>query len=269
MEHSRGSSPPDFAALRTYLTPIADRYEQAAFIADDPISIPHAFDDPDDRVLIGLFAALLAWGRRDMMLRKLSELCERMEYRPAASIRDFHAERDASRYSDFVHRTFNGADLIGLMAALQAVTAQRQLEELFAEGMTTANPVKDGLELFSQSILAAIPGQPQRMNRHVARPSTGSACKRLNMFLRWMVRPGPVDFGCWTCLDPSQLMLPLDVHSGTQARAVGLLERKSNDWRAVEDLTEACRQLDRDDPCRYDFAFFGAGSAGETLVSPR
>lgn len=254
--------------LRAYLDPIATRFEQEAFIEDDPISIPHGFDDPEDQVLIGWFAAMLAWGRRDIMLRKLAELCERFDYRPARFIHDYSPSRDAPQLQGFVHRTFNDQDLVGMVQALQSLTRRQTLESVFAAGMTTENPVRDGIEALSRAILDEIPGQPARMNRHVARPSSGSACKRICMFLRWMVRPGPVDLDCWTVLSPSDLMLPLDVHSGNQARAVGLLTRKANDWKAVEELTAACRLLDPSDPCRYDFAFFGTGSSGEQLAPP-
>lgn len=258
----------DVATLRAYLDPIADRFEQADFIEDDPVSIPHAFDNPEDKVLIGLFAAILAWGRRDIMLRKLGELCERFEYQPARFIHDHDPSRDLERLSGFKHRTFNEDDLVGLVAALQQVTRQRTLESLFKEGMSSSSPVQDGIEHLSTTLLNAVPGRPARIRKHVARPSTGSACKRINMFLRWMVRSGPVDLGLWSCLDPSELMLPLDVHSGTQARAIGLLKRKTNDWQATQELTEACRILDPSDPCKYDFAFFGTGSAGESLSPP-
>ena len=254
--------------LKAYLDPIAIRFEQEAFIEDDPISIPHGFDDPADQVLMGWFAAILAWGRRDIMLRKLADLCERFDYQPARFIHDFSPARDTHRLEGFVHRTFNDQDLIGMVLALQTLTRQCTLESVFETGMTSTAPVRDGIETLSRAILDAVPGQPVRMNRHVARPSSGSACKRICMFLRWMVRPGPVDLGCWTVLSPSELMLPLDVHSGNQARAVGLLTRNANDWKAVEELTAACRILDPADPCRYDFAFFGTGSAGEHLSPP-
>lgn len=256
------------AALREYLDPVAERFERVDFIEDDPISIPHAFNDPEDQVLIGLFASLLAWGRRDIMLAKLGDLCERFDFQPARFIRDYRPSRDRDRLVGFKHRTFNDEDLHGLVSALQTVTSSCSLESLFKEGMSAEAPVRDGIEHVSSTLLNAVPGQPSRIKKHVARPSTGSACKRINMFLRWMVRPGPVDLGLWTCLDPSDLLLPLDVHSGTQARAVGMLHRKSNDWRAVVELTESCRALDPVDPCRYDFAFFGAGSAGESLSPP-
>lgn len=257
---------PEIRSLRAYLDPIAARFEDEGFIQDDPISIPHAFEDPEDQVLMGLFAALLAWGRRDIMLRKLGELCALFDYRPSQFIHDYTEAAHRRTLEGFKHRTFNASDLHGLIMALQTLTRAQSLESLFRQGMTRDDPVKSGIEHFSTGILAAVPGQPVRMRKHVARPSTGSACKRINMYLRWMVRPGPVDLACWQCLDPADLMLPLDVHSGTQARAVGLLSRKANDWRAVEELTAACRLLDPADPCRYDFAFFGTGSAGEMLV---
>ncbi|NNF03221.1 MAG: DUF2400 family protein, partial [Rhodothermales bacterium] len=128
--------------------------------------------------------------------------------------------------------------------------------------------IRAGLEHFSSTLIEAAPGDSARMRRVLARPSTGSACKRLIMYLRWMVRPGPVDLGLWNQPETHELLLPLDVHSGRQARAVGLLNRKSNDWKAVIEITEACRRLSPEDPARYDFAFFGAGSAGEELIRP-
>jgi len=253
--------------LKAYLDPIVDRFECPGFIQDDPVSIPHGFDDPADQEIIGLFAALLAWGRRDTMLRKLEELCERMDYRPAAFIRDVNPESGRHALEGFVHRTFNDVDAVSLCLSLKSVIREfGSLESLFIrDGDKGLAPA---IERFSSTLLDRMPGRPRRMRRHVARPSTGSACKRLVMYLRWMVRPGPVDLGIWTGFPRERLALPLDVHSGRQARAVGLLERASNDWRAVEELTAGCRMLDPRDPARYDFAFFGTGSAGETLLSP-
>lgn len=264
---SSPSTDAEIAALTSYLDPIAARFETDSFIKDDPISIPRAFDDPRDQEIIGLFAALLAWGRRDIMLRKLEELCERMKFKPAAFVHGYRSS-DRANIEGFVHRTFNDADLEGLILALQATLSGGSIESFFQSGINQIGPVQFGIESFSSRLLDAVPGRPRRMNRHVARPSSGSACKRLNMYLRWMVRSGPVDLGLWTCLDPCHLMLPLDVHSGTQARHIGLLHRNANDWRSVEELTTACRAMDPDDPCKYDFAFFGTGSAGETLVRP-
>ena len=251
--------------FRLYLNPIVSKYESASFIQDDPISIPHAFDDPIDQEVIGLFSSMLAWGRRDVMLRKLEELCDRMSYRPAAFVHSYKSGRDRGRLEGFVHRTFNEGDLDGILVSLKKLLNGGTVEQAFLSGMDSSDPVRSGIQSFSDRMLGGVPGQPARIRQHIARPSRGSACKRMNMYLRWMVRNGPVDMGIWDILDPSDLKLPLDVHSGTQARAIGLLERKSNDWKAVEDLTLNCMALDPADPCKYDFALFGAGSAGETL----
>ncbi|MEQ9105231.1 MAG: TIGR02757 family protein [Rhodothermales bacterium] len=262
--------PPDLPAVRAWLDPIVVRFEQASFIQDDPVSVPHAFDDPRDQELIGLLAALLAWGRRDIMLAKLNDLCERMDFRPAQFIRDL---RPTSRALDgFVHRTFNPDDAMGLCLSLQsALREHRTLENLFRTGMDVLDDgsgpkdLTPALSAFSHALFDGVPGRPKRMRKHLARPETGSACKRLVMFLRWMVRSGPVDLGIWSTLSPADLWLPLDVHSGRQAREAGLLARKQNDWRSVQELTAICRQLRPEDPAAYDFAFFGVGSSGESL----
>jgi uncharacterized protein (TIGR02757 family) len=257
------------ADLKDYLDRLVDRYEVPSFIEDDPISIPHAFDDPRDQEVIGLYAALLAWGRRDVMLRKLQELCERMTYTPHRFVRSFDPTRDADALDDFVHRTFQPIDAIWLTTNLSmALERYGSVEALFsAHKPTEANgsPVKSMLQGVSTTLVTIDDDTPQRLRKHLARPDAGSACKRLNMYLRWMVRPGPVDFGHWTCLDPADLMLPVDVHVGRQARALGLLSRKTNDWKAVRRLTAVCREFAPSDPARYDFAFFGVGAQDESL----
>jgi uncharacterized protein (TIGR02757 family) len=247
-----------------------DRYEGPAFLDDDPISIPHAFDRPADREVIGLYAALLAWGRRDVMLRKLDELCGRMDYAPDEFVRSFEPERDAAALDDFVHRTFQPIDAIWLTTNLSAaLDAYGSVEGLFAAHRPPADsddaPVAAMLQGVSTTLLTIHDATPDRLRKHLARPAAGSACKRLNMYLRWMVRPGPVDFGHWDCLTPDELMLPVDVHVGRQARALGLLERKTNDWTAVRRLTAVCRQFCPSDPARYDFAFFGVGAQDDSL----
>ena len=257
--------PDSISRFRSYLNPIVSKYESASFIQDDPISIPHAFDDPIDQEVIGLFSSMLAWGRRDVMLRKLEELCDRMSYRPAAFVHSYKSGRDRGRLEGFVHRTFNEGDLDGILVSLKKLLNGGTVEQAFLSGMESSDPVRSGIQSFSDRMLGGVPGQPARIRQHIPRPSRGSACKRMNLYLRWMVWLGPVYMGIWYIFVPSDLKLPLDVHSGTQARAIGLLERKSNDWKAVEDLTLNCMALDPADPCKYDFALFGAGSAGETL----
>lgn len=259
-------------ALHDYLDTLVDRYEGPGFIEDDPISIPHAFDDPRDQEVIGFYAALLAWGRRDVMLRKLEELCERMEYAPYRFVRTFDPERDAAALEGFVHRTFQPIDALWLTNNLGTVLDRYEtVEQFFAahrpddSDSSGTSPVAPMLQDVSTTLLTINDGTPQRLRKHLARPEAGSACKRLNMYLRWMVRPGPVDLNLWTCLKPADLMLPVDVHVGRQARALGLLSRKTNDWKAVRRLTTICQQFCASDPARYDFAFFGIGAQDESL----
>lgn len=250
--------------LRAHLDALTERFEQPDFIEHDPISIPHGFDEPDDRAVIGLFAALLAWGRRDVLLRKLADLCERMRYRPAVFVRGFEPARDAPALDGFKHRTFTDADAVHLCRSLSALLAEHgTMEHLFARHLGPDAPdIGPAIQGFSDSVMTAVPDVPPRLRKHLARPATGSACKRLAMYLRWMVRPGPVDFGLWTSIRPDQLVLPLDVHTGRQARALGMLHRPQDDWRAVEQLTARCRAFAPEDPARYDFALFGAGAYG-------
>jgi uncharacterized protein (TIGR02757 family) len=250
--------------LHPYLDTLVDRFERPAFIEDDPVAVPHQFDDPADREVIGLYAALLAWGRRATLLAKLAELCERMSYRPHRFVYDYREGPPSDPLAGFAHRTFQPADAHHLTRALSALLRQRgSLEGVFAsDGASGEADVGAGIQRFSEAVMGAVPGVPPRLQKHLARPSTGSACKRLAMYLRWMVRPGPVDFGMWRQFSPAQLVLPLDVHTGRQARALGLLERPADDWRAVEELTATCRRLAPDDPARYDFALFGAGAYG-------
>jgi len=258
-------------ALKQYLNTLVARHETPTFIDGDPISIPHAFDAPRDQAVIGFYAALLAWGRRDVILRKLEELCERMNDAPHRFVRTFDEERDQSALDGFVHRTFQPIDALWLTKNLSAALARYgSMEELFAahlpnEAAVDESPVGPMLQGVSTTLLTIHDDTPQRLRKHLARPEAGSACKRLNMYLRWMVRPGPVDFGHWTCLEPADLMLPVDVHVGRQARELGLLTRKTNDWKAVRRLTAICRSFCPSDPARYDFAFFGVGAQDESL----
>lgn len=261
---------------KAYVEGLVRHFERPEFIYTDPISIPHGFDDPRDQEVIGLYAALLAWGRRRTVLNKMAELCERMRFRPYEFVRGFDPARDADLLKGFKHRTFQPQDAHWLTRNLGALLREHgSLEELFARHLSDepagdartveSVPVQDvgpAIQGFSESVMNAHPQTPKRLQKHLARPDSGSACKRLNMYLRWMVRPGPVDLGIWTRIRPHQLMLPLDVHSGRQARHLGILERTYNDWRACLELTDNCRRLCASDPARYDFAFFGLGVYG-------
>ncbi len=257
-------------SLKAYLDRIVNRFERSIFIDTDPISIPHGFDDPADQEIIGLFSALLAWGRRDLLLRKLEQLCERMAYRPHEFIYNFDTSRSAKQLTGFVHRTFNETDAMWLCAALrEVVRSHGSVEHCCTSFLNETSPhVGPALQGLGDTLLNILPAMPARMKKHLPRPCTGSACKRLNLYFRWMVRGGAVDLGLWSSIQPAQLLLPLDVHSGRQARAVGILRRSTNDWKAALELTDACRSFNRDDPVRYDFALFAAGAAGEMLVPP-
>ena len=252
------------ATTHHYLERLVRHFDRPAFIDKDPISIPHGFDNPRDREVIGVYAALLAWGRRETVLAKMNDLCERMRFRPYAFVREFAEERDAERLHGFRHRTFQPEDLFWFTHNLSILLRRHNtMEELFARNLPDSAPhVGPAIQGFSEAVLSAHPDTPPRLGKHLARPATGSACKRLNMYLRWMVRPGPVDMNLWDRIAPNQLMLPLDVHSGREARRLSMLTRKSNDWKACMELTENCRRLCTQDPARYDFAFFGIGAYG-------
>jgi uncharacterized protein (TIGR02757 family) len=255
--------------LELFLSGLVDRFESPHYIRFDPIAIPHGFDDPRDQEVIGLYAAILAWGRRETILTKMEELCGRMQFRPYRFVRDFRIDRHADALRGFKHRTFNEGDAIWLTSNLGTVlkdceTIEKAFARWLAPGATTTEAAIEG---FSRTIMAAGVGTPPRLSKHLARPSTGSACKRLNMYLRWMVRPGPFDLGIWRSIDKRSLVLPLDIHSGTHARRLGLLTRAANDWKAAKELTEACRRLDPDDPCRFDLALFGIGAYDVTVPS--
>lgn len=248
--------------VRDLLELAVSEFEQPKYIPYDPISIPHGFDDPADQEIIGLFAAILAWGQRKTMLRKLEELCERMSYRPAQFIRDFDVHVSGAALAGFKHRTFTSDDAIHLCRNLSIVLRTHKTLEHVVAGVLNqgSKSVEAGIETLSAALLTAHAETPRRLSKHLARPSTGSACKRLSMYFRWMVRPGPFDLGIWRSIDRSLLLLPLDVHSGRHARSLGLLSSPANNWKSVLALTDACRSLSRVDPSRYDFALFGLGA---------
>lgn len=261
------SAPPAGEALGPWLLALADRYEQPAFLADDPLGVVHAFDAPADREAIGLFAAVLAWGRRSTILASLARLVERMDGRPDRFVRAATPARAEQALAGFTHRTFTPSDAVGLTLALRDVLAAHgTVGQLVGQAVPPDAPtLAPGLQALSDALLAS---EHAPRAKHLARPSTGSACKRLAMYARWMTRPGPVDLGQWTDLRLDQLVIPLDVHTGRQARRLGLLARATDDWRAVEELTAACRRLSPTDPARLDFALFGLGAYGGAPLPP-
>jgi uncharacterized protein (TIGR02757 family) len=235
------------------------QYNTPSFIECDPISIPHTFHEPQDREISGFLTAAIAWGRRDLILRSSRVMLELMDNSPyefitTASENEFH------RLSRFVHRTFNGTDYIYFIRGLRYIYSNfNSMEDVVLQGMITSGSLKDGISHL-RKIFFSLP-HAQRNEKHFADVMGGAAGKRLNMFLRWMVRNDNcgVDFGIWKKIDPSVLYIPLDLHSGNTARRLGLLTRKMNDWKSVEELTGILREFDPSDPVKYDFALFGLG----------
>ncbi|MCX6282725.1 MAG: TIGR02757 family protein, partial [Bacteroidetes bacterium] len=228
-----------------------------AFIGSDPVSIPHLFTSKEDIEISAFLTAMISWGFRKSILQNARALVEMMDMDPYGFIRSFNSS-DLKPFRKFVHRTFNGEDCVFFLHSLQNIYSEYGgLESCFVPGDYPG--VKPRISAFRRLFLA-LP-HPQRHEKHIANPGKGASCKRINMFLRWMVRDDKrgVDFGLWKSIRPSELICPLDVHTGNVARKLGLLQRKSNDWDAAEELTAALRKLDPADPVKFDFALFGLG----------
>lgn len=240
--------------LKDFLDLKAQQYEAVSFIKDDPIKIPHLFSKKEDIEIAGFLTATIAWGNRLSILRSAERMMALMDHSPHDFIIN-HRESDLLSVEHFVHRTFNKDDLFFFWRALQGI----YLEHGGLEPCFTAGNAMDGIGGFREAFLQY--PHLKRSEKHVSDPAKGSSAKRLNMYLRWMVRSakGGVDFALWQSLKPAQLSCPLDVHSGRVARKLGLLKRQANDAKAVAELDESLRSLDPDDPVKYDFALFGLG----------
>lgn len=231
-------------------------YNNAGFIEMDPISIPHRFSQKEDIEISGLMAATFAWGNRKSIINSSLRFLERMDMSPYEFIMN-HSELDKKRFLDFKHRTFNADDALLFIDSLHNIYHnQGGLEAVFHKGFSQGG-IYGALVYFNQVFFSC--EHAQRSRKHVSNPEKGSACKRLNMFLRWMVRndSSKVDFGIWRTIPMSALLCPLDVHSGNTARNSGILTRKQNDWKAVLELNEILSYFCAQDPVKYDFALFG------------
>lgn len=255
---------PISAHIQQQLDAYLQRYNRADFIADDPIVLPHAFEQEQDIEIAGFFAAIFAWGQRKTIIAKARELMERMDGAPYDFIRQ-HSANDLKQLEGFVHRTFNDTDLLYLVDFLHGHYAQHaSLEAAFVGPGVLARKSEERVEAalrhFHQQVFAP-DWAPQRTRKHISTPARKSACKRLNMYLRWMVRCDTqgVDFGLWQQLRPADLVVPLDLHVHRVALKLGLLQRTQSDWAAALELTAALRTLDPHDPVKYDFALFGMG----------
>lgn len=248
----------NFGALKEFLDAKVEQYQKLEFLTSDPIQVPHDYKRKPDIEIAAFLTATIAWGNRKSIIQNARNMMQRMDNSPY----DFVLQASESDYESldrFVHRTFNSEDLKFFVRALGWIYKERGgLESLFTPKTEVQN-LNSTIEK-ARKIFMQIPHMP-RAEKHFSDPGRGSAAKRLHMFLRWMVRPNSsgIDFGLWKRIKPAQLSCPLDVHSGSVARKLGLLERKQNDNRAVLELDIALRQMDPIDPVKYDFALFGLG----------
>lgn len=247
--------------IASLLNKKAKQYNTKDFIQNDPIVIPHRFSELQNIEIMGFFAATFAWGQRLTIINKCDELITRMGGNPYDFVMN-HNNKDLKRLVGFKHRTFNDTDLLYFIHFFNHWYSQHHsLENAFSNGLNKKDQhIENGLNHF-RALFFSLPDAPPRTYKHVASPFQKSACKRINMFLRWMVRSDEqgVDFGLWKKISPSQLICPLDLHVQRVALKLGLLTREQSDWQAALALTDTLRQLDKKDPVKYDFALFGLG----------
>jgi len=234
-------------------------YNTIKFIEPDPISIPHKFKEQKDIEISGYLTSIISWGRRPAILKSANRLMQIMGNEPYNFV--MHAGKsELKQIEGFVYRTFNSDDcLFAIEAMKNFYTKFPSMGDFVEEQFLKTNNIKDVIVGIRNELLKT--EHLKRSEKHFANPNSGSAAKRTNMFLRWMIRKDDngVDFGLWKNIPSAALMIPLDVHSGNTARALGLLKRKQNDWKAVEELTQNLRKFDKNDPAKYDFALFGIG----------
>jgi uncharacterized protein (TIGR02757 family) len=244
--------------LKEFLDEKVILYNNPKFIESDPIQIPHSFTLKEDIEISGFLSATIAWGNRKMIINNAKRLMEIMDNSPYDFIIN-HQERDLDKLFGFVHRTFNTNDAVCFIKSLQNIYQNHNgLEAIFAKNQETTSLQKSISE--AKKVFFELE-HPKRTTKHFSDPMNGSAAKRINMFLRWMIRQDNcgVDFGIWKTISPSAVSCPLDVHSGNVARKLGLLTRKQNDAKALLELDTNLRRLDPIDPSKYDFALFGLG----------
>jgi uncharacterized protein (TIGR02757 family) len=251
-----------FEQQRDTLNYLHDKYNRVEFIENDPISIPHSFDSRLDREISGFLASTIAWGNRKAIVKSARRMMEYMDNCPGDFVREA-SEREISHLSSYVHRTFNGEDFISFVRALRRiVNTYGSIGGLVEQLYNDSGDMRIVLSRFHREFFMC--DHTLHCRKHLSSIDKGAACKRLNMYFRWMVRRdnNGVDFGLWENIPPAALFLPLDVHSGNMGRALGLLSRKQSDWKAVEEITATLRKFDAQDPVKYDFALFGAGIDG-------
>jgi uncharacterized protein (TIGR02757 family) len=249
----------DRSLIKDFLDEKYEQYASAHFIQSDPIQVPHNYSNPADIEISGFLTATLSWGQRPMIIRYAKELMNSMGESPYDFVMHFN-KGQWKRAEKFQYRTFTGIDCIAFLQSLKMVYLRPGgLKGLFLKGYSESGTVKGAISSFRHTFLSN--HFPLRTQKHVSNPSNGSAAKRINMFLRWMVRPPKekIDFGLWPEIPTSALMLPLDLHTGRVGRKLKLLHRKQSDWKAVEEITLNLHHFDPNDPIKYDIALFGLG----------
>jgi uncharacterized protein (TIGR02757 family) len=251
------------ADIQKILNQKVKQYNRLEFIEKDPICIPHQYKKQQDIEIAAFFAAIFAWGNRTTIINKSNDLLSKMDNAPY----DFcmnHSPKELKKIIGFVHRTFNDTDALYCIEFFKHHFSNHQsLEAAFFQNQITKEKIKTVQSALThfQSYFMSLEDAPRRTQKHVSSPVSGSTCKRLNMFLRWMIRKDQqgVDFGIWNAIKPSELIMPIDVHVARVSRTLGILTRPQTDWLTALELTEYCRTLDAKDPVKYDFALFSLG----------
>ena len=252
----------DKEELRDLLEHLHDKYNRKEFIEPDPISIPHSFSDKADREISGFLAATIAWGNRKAIVKSARRMMQYMDNAPADFVKNA-SSRDLATLQSYVHRTFNGQDFTDFVMGIRHITTLwGGIGDFFERNYAQTQDLTRVISLFRKEFFACT--HNPHCEKHLSSIDKGAACKRINMYLRWFVRHDDrgVDFGLWRKIPMSALYLPLDVHVGNMGRALGLLVRRQNDWKATEEITRSLIEFNADDPVRYDYSLFGAGIDG-------
>ena len=247
--------------LKDFLERKVDEYDQPSFIEHDPIGLPHRFSKKQDIEIAGFFASIFAWGNRTTIINKSTELMSLMDQAPHQFILE-HTDKELQKLLRFKHRTFNTTDLLYFILFLKHhYSTSPTLETAFSKWMMAGDADTGKALTGFHDYFFSLPDAPVRTKKHIATPARGASCKRLNMYLRWMVRKDKrgVDFGLWKSIKPSQLVCPVDVHVARVARRFNLVQRNTVDWQMALELTAQLKKFDRNDPVKYDFALFGLG----------
>ncbi len=253
--------------LKPFLDHINDEVEKEDYIIHDPVQFMHAFSNKADKEIAGFLAATMAWGRRDIVVAKVDDLLNRMDYSPHQFVMNY-GQADFKQLRGFKHRTFKPIDMHGIFLTLQEIykvynSFEAFWEECYKHSKQEKRPF---LTLFHEKFFGFGTDIAERTRKHISNPENGSTCKRLYMYLRWTIRKNsPVDLGIWNFMSMSELQIPFDVHVARQARKYGLLSRRTNDWKSVQKLTDTLSLLNPDDPTRYDYALFGIGALDYNL----